>query len=70
MNRRQKVGPILSENGRQAAAVREARSAAALRQNLRRRKLQRQGQSDSEAPSPSDPKPRAARDGEDCEDES
>ena len=33
-------GPVLSEKGKQAVAQRKARQAAALRQNLRRRKQQ------------------------------
>ncbi|MGH6960867.1 MAG: hypothetical protein ACREE7_10310 [Dongiaceae bacterium] len=40
--------PTLSPSGRQAAAERQARQAAALRENLRKRKAQQRARSDAD----------------------
>ena len=45
----QKPPPTLSERGRSTAEAREARRAAALRENLRRRKAQARARASQEA---------------------
>lgn len=45
----QKPPPTLSERGQSAAEAREARRAAALRENLRRRKAQARARASQEA---------------------